>query len=338
MAIFKSGTKELITEIEQHKATINLALSAEELGGMLRVLSRQDDLKAGQAELKDGLREISTEIRARWAMETHISINEERAGVLAYFEKVDAAVNHRASLKLRHPMTGLWVSEGEIFRNWLFTPKSRLWLSGIPGAGKTVLAASLIEEAAKESSPARAVVYFYCDYKDAEKQNPENVMSSLASQLARQHEDAFKLLHELYKTCCPTDSLHRQPSLSELESSILYMSACFEDVTIVIDGLDECGDHIHAVASSLMTLTASDTSNIRLLILSRDLYEIRETLVASQSFTHLEIAARSEDLELYVAAEINARMKSSGRGKLRIRNPELKAHILETLVDRADGM
>lgn len=80
------------------------------------------------------------------------------------------------------------------FRNWLHTRNSKLWLSGIPGAGKTLLAASVIEETITESSFKREVGYFYCDYKDAEKQNPVNILGSLGAQLARQNEDAFSLL------------------------------------------------------------------------------------------------------------------------------------------------
>jgi len=148
-------TKQLVVEIEQHKATINVALSADGLSATLRALSRQDDLK-------EELEKMRAEIKTQWAMETHITLGKERRKVLELFGKSDPSFSHQASLRLRHPLTGLWVSEGATFKTWLYTRNSKLWLSGIPGAGKTVLAASLIEEAVNESSSARAVAYFYC--------------------------------------------------------------------------------------------------------------------------------------------------------------------------------
>jgi hypothetical protein len=96
-------------------------------------------------------------------METHISLEKRRREVLDFFGKIDPASNHKASLELRHPLTSLWVTEGEIFRTWLHTRNSKLWISGIPSAGETILASFLIDETMNANSPARAVVYFYCD-------------------------------------------------------------------------------------------------------------------------------------------------------------------------------
>ncbi|KAH7355336.1 ankyrin repeat-containing domain protein [Rhexocercosporidium sp. MPI-PUGE-AT-0058] len=292
-------TKELISEVGRHKATINVALSADGLSATLRALSRQDGLR-------EDVQNLRARIETKWAMETHISLGRERRKVLAFFGRVDPAFNHHANLNLRHPLTGLWVSEGDVFQTWLHTRNSKLWLSGIPGAGKTILAASLVEDAANESSSARALAYFYCDYKDAEKQVPLNVIGSLAVQLARQNEDAFLLLHDFYKSLFVDDQLTHQPRLLALEKTL--------------------------------HLTTPDQSNTRLLILSRDLYEIRCLLVSSQNFSHLNIAARSEDLKLYVATEVESRSRKFGRAQLRIKSPELKAYISKTLVDRAEGM
>jgi Fungal N-terminal domain of STAND proteins len=158
-----SETKELLTEIGRHKATKGIALSADNMGALLRVLSRQDDLS-------DGIQDIKSKLEERWAVETRITLNKERKAILDFFGTIDPSPNHETSLKLRHPLTGLWLTDGEAFRTWLHTRNSKLWLSGIPGAGKTVLAASVIEEAIKASGPNRAVAYFYCDYKDERTQ------------------------------------------------------------------------------------------------------------------------------------------------------------------------
>jgi hypothetical protein len=114
------------------------------------------------------------------------------------------------------------------------------------------------------------------------------------------------------------------------------MTSCFEDVSIIVDGLDECGKQTSIGVQSLVKLACDENSNIRLMILSRDLLEIGGLL--KNEYTQLEVEARSGDLELYVAAEIERRQRIFGSGQLRIKSPELKNHIMKTLVERAGGM
>jgi hypothetical protein len=198
------------------------------------------------------------------------------------------------------------------------------------------MAASLIDETMALSGPSRAVAYFYCDYKDIDKQNPVNILSSLAVQLGRLNEKAFEILQGLFRDCHPTDRPSVAPELPVLTNTLVKMLGCFEDVSILVDGLDECGDHVSTVVELVSGLASASDSNTRVLLLSRDLPEIRGLL--EQDYIHIEIAAKSEDLKLYVAAEIEQRQKKYGRGRLKIKNPELKTHIMTLLVEEAAGM
>lgn len=324
-----SETKELLAEVGRHKATIGIALSADNMAALLRALSRQD-------ELADDIQDIKSKLEARWAVETRIALDKERQEILHFFEKTDPFSNHETSLKLRHPLTGLWLTEGQTFKTWLHTRNSKLWLSGIPGAGKTVLAASVIEETINESSPNRAVAYFYCDYKDERTQDPVNILGSLATQLAKQSERCFALLQQYYVTCHHKDKAFPKLELPALSKKIGEMASSFDDVSIIVDALDECGKNTIKVVESLISLGSDINSNTRTLFLSRNEVEIRQLL--QEHYNHIEIAAKSEDLRLYVAAETEIRMRKIGREQLRIKSPELKMHIMETLVERADGM
>ena len=82
-----SETKRLLTGVEQHKSTINAALSADGLSMTLKALSRQGD--------------IVKEMNLRWAMQTHIDLGKQRQKGLGFFAKVDPAQIHSISLKLR---------------------------------------------------------------------------------------------------------------------------------------------------------------------------------------------------------------------------------------------
>jgi hypothetical protein len=76
------------------------------LTAILKALSRQNDAV-------DIVKDLATQLKTRWAMETHITLGKQRLEVLNFFGKIDASSNHKACLRLRHPMTGLWVTEGQ---------------------------------------------------------------------------------------------------------------------------------------------------------------------------------------------------------------------------------
>lgn len=321
-------TKILINDVERHKTVINVALAADNLTTALKALSRQDQLANDVAKIK-------RDLKSRWTVETQIALGNKRKEVLQFFEKVDPTSNQRSNAKLRHPLTGLWLTDGQVFQTWLHTRNSKLWLSGIPGSGKTCLSSLAVECILEESSDRHAAAYFYCDYKDAEKQNPLAILGSIAAQLAIQNEQAFLLLQELYNVCNPESWLSIPPELPSLIGTIRSLLSCFEDASIVVDGLDECGSQTSTAVESLIGL-ASEQSATRLLLLSRDIPEIRGLL--GDEFSHMEIAAHSEDLRLYVSAEIEKRHRRYGRGSMRINNPELKDHIMKTLIEKSAGM
>jgi hypothetical protein len=69
-----------------------------------------------------------------------------------------------------------------------------------------------------------------------------------------------------------------------------------------------------------------------MLISSRQEHDMKWSLA---DFQQISIAAESQDLRLYVPAEIDIRQK---RHKLRIRNPGLKDEMIDKLVNGAHGM
>lgn len=227
----------------------------------------------------------------------------------------------------------MWLLDSPEYQAWSQTENSKLWLHGIPGAGKTVLAATVIEAVLHTSSTSHAVAFYYCDYKDPETQKPSSVLGSIVQQLAKQDEQCFEKVQSFCDQKNPEykDDFEYDPQ--ELQVLTLNMAANFELVTLTIDGLDECGSNATAVTELLVGLHCEDNeTNIRIILLSRDEVEIRGCLVA---YTHVAIAAQSSDLKLYVGAEIESRVR---KNKLRIKDPSLKEYIMKQLVDGADGM
>lgn len=318
-------TRESILEVSRHKETINVALTVTSMDALLLILSDQKGIQVKTQEMIDELK-ISREIVTR------IYQDKERRKVLDHFLMYNPQQNYETSMALRHPRTGLWLTLMPSFQAWLSSPESCLWLSGIPGAGKTVLAGTVIEETLKKNSESVATTFFFCDYKDTRTQSPENILCALASQLAIQHEDAYGLLERYHRRLHPERSLRQSPSVVDVQKLLQDMMKYFDHVYLIVDGLDECEASTGKVIDALLDIIdASD--NISAAFLSRDEEHIRCRL--EENFENVEIAAHTEDITEYVTSEVERRM---GEKRLCFKDLSLKGEILDRLVDGAKGM
>lgn len=323
---FVSGrTKELLADISRHKENVNLALTADSMGTLLRILSKTEEVHGNTEKLLE-------EAKRTREIVNRIEQNSGRKKVLEYFLMYNPQQNYEMSLSLRHPRTGLWLTRRPELQTWLEHPDSALWLSGIPGAGKTVLAGTIIEQALERSSEEVATAFFFCDYKDATTQTTENVLSAIASQLAIQKEEAYDYLEDYYRQLHPQRALPRRPDVPGLQRILKDMVKLFDHVYLIVDGLDECGDNTDNVVDGLLDVVES-SDNISTAFLSRNEYNIRDRLEGD--FTGIEIAAHTEDITEYVTSEIEKRISDK---RLRIDDLNLKGEILERLIDGAKGM
>lgn len=321
-----SDVEDLIHEIQRHKSTLSLALAAEGMSNVLLALSRQNTIQ-------NSLDEIKVDLRQRREAETRTAIDKEQQKILDSIGPITPHKNHEMSLKLRHPATGLWFIESGIFERWLKEKNARLWIYGIPGAGKTVMCSSVIQAALRQTELDTIVTFFYCDYKNTETQNPSNILGALASQIARQNQQSLKQLKRFYQKHNPDDVSSVVYPPEDLRDLIVSMVLDCKCVMIVVDALDECDSQTWDVVDLLASLSVPrENCDVRTLFLSREEQEIRELLV---DFVKVSIAAQSSDLKLYVAAEVETRTR---RRQLRIKDQSLKEHIVERLVAEADGM
>jgi hypothetical protein len=232
---------------------------------------------SNQSELFVQVSEISTRIQDRFDVETRIKLDAERRDVLNFFLAMDPYSGFKTSLKLRYPTTGFWLTRDEAFLRWLREQNSQIWLSEIPGAGKTVLSSLIIQACMDRSTADRAVAFYYYDYKDTNSQNIANILGSLASQLARQNESSYQLLQSYREVLHPKHHLQRSMDVGELIQLLQDMSNTFEDVRVVVHGLDECGNRSGEAVQTLRSIVAAQ-GTVSLSLLSRDEPEIREEL------------------------------------------------------------
>ncbi|KAI1615682.1 ankyrin repeat-containing domain protein [Exophiala viscosa] len=140
-----------------------------------------------------------------------------------------------------HPGTGQWIFTDPVYRAWRDGGLNRLLLSGIPGAGKTIVASSIIHklENSVSEQDACAVAYFYSSFKRHETQSTLSITSSLVRQLFLQgskHGHHVESLYEEHRKGSSTARPNQKEIFSGLESLLLG----FSRVTFIIDALDEC--------------------------------------------------------------------------------------------------
>lgn len=316
----KSHTENLLSQIERVKSTFDLALSAENMSAL--------------ANLTEDVRCMKNELLHRRELDVKIKLDKKRRKVIDFFGRVDPRENHQMGLKLRQSGTGLWLTKGDSFQAWLRSPDGNLWLYGIPGAGKTVLASAVIQDTIETLKSGESVAYFYCDYKDESRQDPQNIFGSIAAQLALQDEGAFEMLNEFYDLIQKEGSLVRSASPEQIVDLIKKQTSRFHINSLILDGLDECGDNVEEVLDLWISLKKEAFGAIKTIVLSRELEVIQKRLI-EEDYSGVSIAAQSTDIRLYVAAEIKQRGR---KGRWDIDDPALNDFIQQKLVEKAQGM
>jgi hypothetical protein len=115
-----SVTKDLVSDLASHRATIQLALSADSMDALLKSLSKQD--------------EILNMIERKLSFDTRVDLNKRRKEVRDFFLRVKPQDYLDVCRELRHKATGSWLISGDpTFSRWMDGVNSKLWLSGIPG-------------------------------------------------------------------------------------------------------------------------------------------------------------------------------------------------------------
>lgn len=325
----ESSTKDLLDQLTKFNQVLDTAMTADTM-----IVVHQTFQAAGQ--LREDIKKLERSMSEKVARLTAITLSQGQNEAVSFFKSTHAADRHKIAMKLWQEGTGGWFTESDDLRRWFEGRDPRLWLSGIPGAGKTVLASAIIEKTRKEvmhSNGDMALAFFYCDYKDIATQDISTILNSVISQISVCNNEALAILLEHYTKFCKPGRIitsDDRPSQTEL---IHKLTSIFKRLFIIVDGLDECGHNVSETVRELRDLNPQSCSNISTLFLSRKEHEINQVL--SDEYLHISIAARNTDLKLYVYAQMERRTKDE---RLVIEDPDVRDKIIDKLINNADGM
>jgi hypothetical protein len=191
--------------------------------------------------------------------------------------------------------------QSEKLKKWREGAASRLWLHGIPGCGKTILSSTIIEHLQQhcDDDSGKVTVYFYFDFNDAQKQNPELMLRSLLFQLLQRSVIIPKCVDALFWSC---GSGQQQPSLHVLLEVAPQVMRQFTHVYIVLDALDECTQRFELM-EMLETVAGWQLDIVHLLMTSRKQRDIEmslKTYVKEDDTVGLQGDVVDEDILRYV--------------------------------------
>ncbi|KAL3477052.1 nucleoside phosphorylase domain-containing protein [Aspergillus californicus] len=167
---------------------------------------------------------------------------KEDLEICDWLSKIDYGAQQSDYLRRCEPGTGQWLLDSDEYQTWFEKRGETLFCPGIPGAGKTIITAIIIDNlctrSRNDSNPRYA--YLYCNYRRQEQQTVDHFLLELLGQLLRQARsipEQVRALCQLHKHCKTRPSLHE---IVKALHSVIAMSGMSSHLYIIIDALDEC--------------------------------------------------------------------------------------------------
>jgi hypothetical protein len=299
--------------------------------------------------------------------------------IFRWLSPPDPWINHHAASELRHCGTAEWFIQGNTYSEWRTSevPGSLLWVHGkrllIPSFSRSTetkicfgfrsgrrkkrllvrgififpsrelmafVSSTIIEDIrAMLKKGLASLAFFYCDFREAQKQELRGLLSSFLYQLYHQSDSYFDILSKFYSE---HDKGSRRPSdgaLAECLMDLLNLPG-LAPVYLIIDALDECPKQSvlrssrAKVLSLIEELVKTEIPNFRVCVTSRpelDIKDVLDPLIFRSVSLHDE-SGQKGDIEDYIKSVINTHSeKESWKG-------EDKELAIDVLVNKVNGM
>ncbi|RPA71657.1 hypothetical protein BJ508DRAFT_87980 [Ascobolus immersus RN42] len=236
-------------------------------------------------------------------------VNEEKLSrLLRWLSPYHYDSKHQESKDRHIRGTGAWVFNDPVLIRWRSTRGARLWIHGIPGAGKTILASTIIDflEEELENEPESSLAYFYCQYSKQPARDPVQIARSILAQCFSKMdygriEAGFpELVGRELRVQAPPESI------DSLCQHVLKAVSFYSDVYVVLDGIDECPpESRYKILAFLRGISSS--LHLHLLVVSRNEADIRKSFTQT-SYEMLSLDDRDwalkEDMRIAIRKEL----------------------------------
>jgi hypothetical protein len=287
----------------------------------------------------------------------------------------DPSTNHNIARKAHHEGTASWFFQGSIFEEWKSSP-SLLWVHGkrmsLSPSSFTHPADSHIHSGIRQKCPVvrlfvvdvsctnsnycsssgivedimarreaglAIIAYFYCDFRDEDKQNCRSLVLSIIEQLFTQSNLYCGILSRIYSA---HEDGARKPSDETLTKCLTDMLSLpvQSPVCLIVDALDECPNNAgmptsrEEVLDLVKNLVSLCLPNLHICVTSRPELDIQTTL---EPLTSLLVSLHNQSGQKKdIVDYLNSVVYSDS--KMRRWREEDRRVVIETLSEKADEM
>ncbi|MCJ1471189.1 hypothetical protein MMC07_009837, partial [Pseudocyphellaria aurata] len=307
----------------------NMLARMERLKTLVQVALEMDHFKLSQA-IKESTDSVQSNIEA---VQNDLDVMQQAQGhaahekLMKWISPTDFPAQQSDFIDRRQKGTGQWFLDASEFTEWLHGPNQTLFCPGIPGAGKTMITAIVIDHLSNIArSGAVGVAYVYCNYKSY--QNTVGLLAAILKQLVQARPSIAE----------PIERLHMQhavrgtrPSLEDIFKALQSVLTKYSSVYVAVDALDECSgqDGTHRQFLAMLRDLQGGMKDLRLMATSRFIPDIVREFSAALK---LEIRASDVDIKRFVAGQ-TYRLPQCIR-----RDDALQVIVQNKIVQSVDGM
>lgn len=230
---------------------------------------------------------------------------------------------YRRHLNSYVPGTGKWIQEAQ-YQHWL-EPGSHgaLWVKGIPGAGKSVIAAQLVSNLKKD--PKITVLYFFFRQIIASNRTPSSLICDWLSQILVHSPSLQSHLKDYLDKRRSLDSV----AVDELWSLLIKALCNLPRVYCIADALDEMSLGNDIFIEQLVRLGQVKPATVKVFMTSRPVPRI-ERILKTKSVLQITLGQRLVDRD--VAVYIEHRLAKVEAPK------DVRKDIQQTLISKSQGL
>ncbi|KKP07655.1 hypothetical protein THAR02_00191 [Trichoderma harzianum] len=309
---------------QEHAAAMAAALAKELLQYVL-----PDDVER-EPSVKDMLNHVYNMVSKVGADVAQIVSSIERDEDLKIFDWLtprDFSRQQNKYIRTHQEGTGQWLLDSDKFMTWVRTDKQTLFCPGMPGAGKTILTAIVVDHLTSRFAhdPSVGIAYIYFNFWQQEDQKEEDLFASLLKQLVRGQSPVPASVKDVYDHHKGKGTRPSSDKILRVLKSVIRVS--YKRVFIIIDALDECQASDNCRMRFIEGLLGLQQCGASIFATSRSIPEVMDKFDDS---TRLEIRASDDDICRYVGAQI-----SQGESTT-LRN--MQAEASTGIMKAADGM
>jgi len=236
----------------------------------------------------------------------------------------DVSSEFRRHLASQAPGTGHWICDTLKFEQWQTSENhGSLWIKGVPGAGKSVLAASMVDHLKRDDE--NPVLYFFFRYIIAANRTSRSLVRDWLAQLLPYSSRLQAILQPL------SSNELENVSDEQLWGHLLAGLSSVQKAYCVVDALDEM-QLDNKFLQRLNSLAGFRPGSVKLLMTSRP-KEYLQSSLRDTSIVHisLESDAVGKDITVFVSHRLRTALPGAD-------HEELRGSLASTISTKSRGL